>query len=201
MAIALAKAAGHEVTGEQDELSVLGIKGHRDCVLDGYIVDVKSCSKFMFEKLQKKTLQQDDPFGYLDQLDGYMVGSADDDLVRVKDKAFIWGVDKVLGKMVLYEHRLRKDNILARVASHKSIVASDVPPTCTCEEVSDGESGNMCLGVAASYSPFKWTCKPHTRCFIYSGGPRFFTRVVKRPMYKGLPLIEVDKLGRKVYNN
>lgn len=200
MALALARAAGHEVTGEQDELTVLGIKGHRDCVLDGCIVDVKSCNKYIFQRLEEKTIREDDPFGYLDQLDGYLVGSADDDLVRVKDKAYIWGIDKVLGKMVLYEHTLRKDYILARVASHKRIVALNAPPMCTCEEVADGESGNMCLGVKASYSPFKYECFPHVRTFIYSGGPRFFTRVVKRPTYRGQPLVEVDKLGNRVYN-
>src|ERR1700755_3044191 len=35
LVIAMAKAAGHEVTGEQDELTVDGIVGHRDCVIDG----------------------------------------------------------------------------------------------------------------------------------------------------------------------
>jgi hypothetical protein len=50
--IALAKAAGHEVTGEQDELVVDDIKGHRDCVIDGCIVDVKSSSSFSFQKFK-----------------------------------------------------------------------------------------------------------------------------------------------------
>lgn len=197
MAIALAKAAGHEVTGEQDELVVAGVKGHRDCVIDGHIVDVKSCSSRMFEKFTKKTIATDDPFGYLDQLDGYMVGSAEDDLVRVKDKAFIWAVDKVLGKMVLYEHHLRKASILERLASHKAVVANDVPPECTCEEVPDGKSGNMRLGVKASYSAFKHECFPNLRTFLYSDGPRYLTRVTRRP---AADIIELDKTGHRVYN-
>ena len=110
LAIALAKASGHEVTGEQDELDVADVKGHRDCVIDGHVVDVKSCSSRMFDKFVKKTIREDDSFGYLDQLDGYMVGSSDDDLVRVKDVGFIWAIDKTLGKMVLYEHHLRRDH-------------------------------------------------------------------------------------------
>lgn len=198
MAIALAKAAGHEVTGEQDELTVSGIKGHRDCVLDGYIVDVKSCSSRMFEKFVKKTIAADDPFGYLDQLDGYMVGSATDDLVRVKDTAFIWAIDKTLGKMVLYEHRLREANILARVAAHKRIVACDAPPTCTCETTADGKSGNVKLGTKASYSAFKHECFPSLRTFLYSDGPRYLTRVGRRPEAS---IIELDKHGRRVYNS
>lgn len=200
MAIALAKAAGHEVTGEQDELVVNDVKGHRDCVLDGHIVDVKSCSSRMFERIARKALAFEDDFGYLDQLDGYMVGSIEDDLVRVKDIAFIWAINKETGAMSLYEHHLRKAHILARVANHKAVVASPVPPACTCETVEDGKSGNYILGVKGSYSQFKYECNPDLRCFLYSGGPRYFTRVVKRPVYKGVPLVEIDRRGRHVYN-
>src|SRR6266849_6159935 len=42
----MAKAAGHEVLGEQDELTLDGVVGHRDCVIDGCIVDVKTTSRF-----------------------------------------------------------------------------------------------------------------------------------------------------------
>src|SRR5438552_1781962 len=48
----LVKAAGHEVTGEQDELIVDGVKGHRDCVIDGCIVDVKSLNSRSFQSLK-----------------------------------------------------------------------------------------------------------------------------------------------------
>lgn len=197
MAIALAKEAGHEVTGEQDELVVDGIKGHRDCVLDGYIVDVKSCSSRMFEKFVKKTIATDDPFGYLDQLDGYMVGSAEDDLVRVKDTAFIWAIDKTLGKMVLYEHKLRKENILNRINDHKRVVSAVQPPECQCGIIADGKSGNYRLDTKGSYSPYKYVCKPGLRTFIYSDGPRYLTKVARRPEPH---IIELDKHGHRVYN-
>lgn len=195
LGLALAKAAGHEVTGEQDELSVLGVKGHRDCVLDGAIVDVKSCSGFMFQKIKEGKISADDSFGYLAQLDGYLLGSADDDLVRVKDKAYIFAIDKVLGRMCLYEHHLRRDFILERVASHKRIVASDVPPMCTCEEVPDGKSGNMRLGTQGSYSQFKYVCKPHLRAFLYSDGIRYLTRVARTP-----EVPELTRDGKLRYN-
>lgn len=201
-AIALAKAAGHEVTGEQDELTVDGVKGHRDCVIDGYIVDVKSCSTPSFKKFKDRTLAMDDSFGYLDQLDGYLVGSADDDLVRHKDVAFDWAIDKTLGKMVLYEHKIRPSHIHERVRYYKSIVARDEPPNCECGTESDGESGNVKLDMRASYSAQKFCCFPYIRTFIYSGGaPRYFTRLVKVPYYKGQPLIEVDRYGKTVYTN
>ena len=100
LVITLAKAAGHSVVGEQDELHVDGITGHRDCVIDGHVVDVKSCSSRAFEKLKLKQLVQNDSFGYLDQLDGYLVGSSEDPLVT-SDVGYILGVDKVLGHLVL----------------------------------------------------------------------------------------------------
>lgn len=200
MVIALAKAAGHEVTGEQDELSVLGIKGHRDCVIDGCVVDVKSSAGYYFEKFEDGSIQDNDTFGYLDQLDGYLVGSSEDDLVRVKDKAYLLAIDKHLGHMVLYEHRLREDHILERVAAYKAIVALNTPPACACETQPDGESGNIKLGVKASYSAFKHVCFPSLRTFLYSGGPRYLTRVVKRPMNKWGPITEVDRHGKRIYH-
>lgn len=196
LVIALAKAAGHDVKGEQDELDVLGVKGHRDCIIDGCLVDVKSSAGHYFQKFKDGSIKDNDTFGYLDQLDGYLVGSAEDDLVTVKDRAYLLAVDKHLGHLVLYEHHLRKDSILQRVAAYKTIVARDTPPECTCEVVKDGESGNFALGVNASYSNFKFTCFPGLRTFLYSGGPRYLTRVGKRPQAH---IIEVDKHGRKVY--
>jgi len=187
-ALALAKAAGHEVLGEQDELVVDGIKGHRDCVLDGCVVDVKSCSGRMFEKFEKKTIAHDDPFGYLAQLDGYMVGSADDPLVRTKDRGYIWAIDKTLGKMVLYEHRLRVELILERIARQKRIISLGTPPPCECKTVKHGESGNIRLAATATYSPFKFQCNPHLRVFKYTDknaeeGMKFvyLTKVVRTP--------------------
>lgn len=199
-AIMMARAAGHTVTGEQDELVVDGVKGHRDCVIDGCVVDVKSTSSLSFNKFQDGTLKDNDDFGYLDQLDGYLVGSVDDPLVSVKDRAYILAVDKQLGKLALYEHRVRTESIRARIAEYKTIVGRSEPPDCNCKSVPDGESGNLKLDVKGSYSPYKFCCKPTLRTAIYSGGPRYFTKVVKWPMYKGQPLKEVDRNGRTVYH-
>jgi hypothetical protein len=193
--IALAKAAGHEVTGEQDELYVNGVKGHRDCVIDGHIVDVKSSSSMGMDKFKTGSIAQDDPFGYLDQLDGYLVGSAEDDLVRVKDTAYILAVDKTLGHMVLYRHTLRKDRILKRVEDYKGIVALSSPPPCTCKTVPHQKSGNMQLDMKASYSPQKHTCFPNLRTFLYASGPVYLTHVVKKPDVQ-----EVDRYGKTVYH-
>lgn len=200
LAITLAKASGHEVTGEQDELSLDGVKGHRDCVIDGCIVDVKSASSRSFQKFKDKSIAQADTFGYLDQLDGYVVASLDDPLVRVKDKAYLLAIDKQLGHMVLYEHIVRPDSIRARVSAYKRIVESSTPPACECGTEPDGQGGNIKLDTRASYSSYKYACFPNLRTFLYADGPRYLTRVVKRPTNKNGPIVEVDKHGKIVYN-
>lgn len=201
LAISLAKSAGHEVTGEQDEVSVDGVKGHRDCIIDGCIVDVKSANSRGFDKFKTGSIAQDDSFGYLDQLDGYLVGSLEDPLVRVKDKAYLLAVDKELGHMALYEHTIRHDSIRERIRYYKEIVSRGIPPGCECGTVADGESGNIRLDVTASYNRFKHCCFPGLRTFLYAGGPRYLTKVVKRPYdpKKKQYIVEVNKDGQVIY--
>src|SRR5262245_35880285 len=52
LAISLFKAAGHDVRGEQDELCLDDVTGHRDAVVDGAILDVKSSSTPGFKKFE-----------------------------------------------------------------------------------------------------------------------------------------------------
>jgi hypothetical protein len=198
--LTLAKAAGHDVQGEQDEVTLDGVTGHRDAVIDGCIVDVKSAASRSFEKFKNRLLEQDDSFGYLDQLDGYVVGSYDDPLVSNKTHGYILAVEKQLGHLCLYEHRIREQSIRDRISYYRKVVASDVPPACSCGTVADGESGNVKLDMRASYNPFKWECFPHLRAFLYSGGPRYLTKVVKQPKNKDGPIREVDKHGKQVYH-
>lgn len=195
LAITLAKASGHEVTGEQDELIVDGVTGHRDCVIDGCIVDVKSSSSIGFTKFQNKTLAQSDSFGYLDQLDGYLMGSCDDPLVRNKTSAYILAIDKQLGKMVLYEHQFRPEHIKARIAEYAKIIQLPDPPRCNCTVVADGKSGNLKLDVKASYSAYKHSCFPGLRTFLYANGPVYLTHVARKP-----DVPEIDKHGKLVYS-
>lgn len=143
LAITLAKAAGHTVTGEQDALELDGIVGHRDCVLDGCTVDVKSSSSRSFGKFKSAYFEEMDDFGYLDQLDGYMVASYGDPLVKVKDIGYLLVIDKQLGHMVLYEHRVREDQIKRRISTYKQIVSRNTPPNCECRTISHGASGNI----------------------------------------------------------
>ena len=67
----LVRATGHKVSDEQKEVDVKGVKGHIDCKIDGEVVDIKTASKFSFNKFREGRLREDDPFGYMSQLAGY----------------------------------------------------------------------------------------------------------------------------------
>lgn len=197
LALTLAKAAGHSVVGEQDELELDGVKGHRDAVVDGCILDVKSSSTYGFKKFEDGSigLPGNDSFGYLDQLDGYLCASLSDPLVTVKDRAYLLVIDKQLGHMCLYEHAFREQHIRERVREYKRICELSSPPRCTCSTVPEGKSGNIRLDVKASYNVYKHCCFPNLRTFIYANGPVYLTKVVRKP-----DVLEVTKNGQNVHH-
>jgi len=45
---------------------LMEILGHRDCVIDGCVVDVKSTSSIGFKKFRDGSIKHSDSFGYLD---------------------------------------------------------------------------------------------------------------------------------------
>lgn len=201
LAISLIKAAGHTVECEQEEVHANDVVGHLDGVVDGCILDVKSSSTHGMEKFRDGSIAQDDEFGYLCQLDGYLYACMDHPSVLVKDRAYLLAIDKQLGNMVLYEHKFRPEYIKSRIDRLSKIIAGSTPPKCECK-LEHFDNGNVRLGTRASYSDYKYICHPHLRTFIYAGGkPQYFTTVVKRPVNKNGPLLEVDKNGQPVYNN
>lgn len=196
-AIMLSKAAGHEVSHEQHECELLGVKGHIDAIVDGCLVDYKSCSSRQFQKYKANQLEGDDPFGYLEQLDGYVVACREQDFLNVKDRGYIIAVHRDLGHMHVYEHRIREASIRQRIAEYKGISERRNPPQCTCEVTSDGITGNIKLGTRASYSAYKWTCFPNLRCFINKRGqPVFYSKVIGRP-YDAVR--EIDRYGNTIH--
>jgi hypothetical protein len=177
----LAKEAGHDVRGEQDEVDINGIKGHRDAVIDGRIVDCKSASTYSFKKFASNGLRGDDPFGYLDQLGGYLFAAKEDPLVKEHDIASFLVVDKTLGNIVLDSYPSNDVDYSSKVEELKEMVAKEEPPERHFEPVPEGKSGNKKLCTACSYCNFKKTCYPELRTFIYSSGPVFLTEVKREP--------------------
>lgn len=197
--IALAKAAGHNVQGEQSELEIAGIKGHRDCVIDGVVVDVKSASPRAFDKFKSGNLRDDDPFGYISQLSSYVFASRDGDVPTHPSLGAFLVVDKVSGDLVLdmYDFSAEMDTKVEVFEETKRVINNkNVVPDRGFRDVEDGyknpktkafvPNGNRKLGLNCSYCEFKHKCWPSLRTYLYKGPggapkPVFLTRVTKEP--------------------
>lgn len=180
--LVLAEEAGHKVTGRQDTLEISGIKGHRDAVIDGVLVDVKSANARSFTKFEEHRLEQDDPFGYLTQIGLYSAASKDDPLVEVKGEHAFLAVDKELGTLVVDKYKVdRSRDWEAEVRAKRQLLDSDDTPARGYDPIPDGASGNMQLPLPCRYCAFKRKCHPDLRTFAYANGRRYLTKVVKVP--------------------
>jgi hypothetical protein len=177
----LAEAAGHEVVGTQDELEINGVKGHRDAIIDGVLVDVKSASSFGFKKFEGHQLEGTDPFGYLDQINAYLFASKDDPRIADKKHAAFVAVDKSLGDVVVDIYEENGVDYHAKIDEIRLAMVQPDPPPRAYNDIPDGKSGNRKLGVECSYCGFRDTCWPNLRTFVYSTGPRHFTHIEKEP--------------------
>jgi len=177
VALFLCKEAGHEVTDEQKEVEVDGIKGHMDACIDGHVVDVKSASPFGFKKFAEGEITpKDDSFGYIRQLSGY--ATCED-----KPAAFL-AIDKVAGRFALSplsSYAIKGHPPAPRIAMLKEALAKDTPPERCYSDVEDGKSGNRKLGMECGYCKWKNVCWPELRGFAYSNGPRWMTKIVREP--------------------
>lgn len=178
----LAEASGHSVTGKQGELEIEGVKGHRDAVIDGITVDVKSASPFAFIKFQEGLTKEKDAFGYIEQLNSYMEAAVDDEAVLNHELGAFLAADKVLGKLTLDVHKADPDLDVREVARRKKemLASEELPPRAFSDEP-DGKSGNRKLGTYCSYCPVKNSCWPGLQVYTYSNGPRFLTKVAREP--------------------
>lgn len=182
--LSLAKAAGHTVEGEQDRLEFNGIKGSRDCVIDGVTVDIKSASSNAMKKFTKKgSLRTDDPFGYLRQLSGYVAAAQDDPLVKDKTRGAFLAVDKQHGTLVLDVYDFTEE--IADMEDYTNKLREEVkdttPPPKKYWDVPEGKSGNRKLDTPCVFCEFKSVCWPKLRAFRYSFGDVFLTEVVREP--------------------
>lgn len=184
----LAKVSGHKVEHQQKEVSLYGVTGHIDAVIDGELVDVKSASTHSFRKFKDGRLKSEDAFGYLDQLGGYAHS------LSKRRGHFLVG-DKTLGHLTLDTHDL-PDRDWERVVNNKrEMLAWPKPPERQYRDKEEGKSGNRKLGLECSYCPFKAACWPGLRAFLYSSNghnpkPVFLTVVAKQPNVPEITLKE-----------
>ena len=96
LVVFLVKLSGNKVTDQQKEVEINGIKGHLDCKINGTVVDIKSASRFAFNKFSKGLLTEDDPFGYIPQLSAY------EHAEKTNDSYFLV-IDKESGELCTYK--------------------------------------------------------------------------------------------------
>lgn len=173
----LAKVAGHSVTDRQKEVTHFGVVGHIDSIIDGEVVDAKSASPRSYAKFLTGSLTEDDPFGYLAQIEAY------DEETGNGHPGFL-AMNKVTGEICLYRPDKEFDlpNTEVLIANAKEALSKDTPPDKRCyEDVPDGKSGNRKLDKGCALCPFKRLCWDGLRAFKYSDGIRYLTVVEKEP--------------------
>jgi hypothetical protein len=186
----LAAEAGHKVEGCQETVEIAGVKGKRDAIIDGVLVDVKSANSRSFKKFEDHTLAPgNDPFGYLQQLDFYREGSKNDEKLTTKDRAAFLAVDKELGHLCLDVHPSLDQEWEKVVEEKRDLLARESPPSRAFEDVPEGKGGNRRLTVPCTYCPFKKKCWPNLRTYIYSNGPMFLTHVERAPKVTEVPAL------------
>lgn len=196
----LAEEAGHSVKYRQATVTVDGVEGHIDGVIDGILTDVKSANSRGVHKFQNHGLYEDDPFGYLPQIEFYREGLMDveDNEIQRDQYAFL-AIDKESGKLYLdtyTAHGGTSRSTRERVARNKAVVGSADPPNRSHMPVVDGSSGNLALATACKYCSHKIKCWSHAndgaglRAFKYSNSVKYLTRVVKTPLVEEINLKE-----------
>ena len=184
----LVRMAGHEVTDEQKEVTVDGIVGHMDCKINGEVVDVKTASRFAFNKFKDGRLVEDDPFGYLGQLAGYEAAEG-------TDNGGFLVLNKESGELCMYvPDDMDKPNIKASISELLPALDLDTPPELCYTPIPDGKKGNMKLPKGCSWCKYKYECYKDSndgeglRTFRYSNGLTHLTNVVVEPKVEELLL-------------
>mgnify|MGYP004452033179 FL=1 len=171
----LVRLAEHNVTDEQKEVEVSGVRGHIDCKIDNEVVDIKTASGFSFIKFKNETLREDDPFGYIAQLAGY------ENAEGTKHGGLLV-LNKESGELTLYRpEELDKPVTRMMIEGLQRELKLDTPPPLCYDPVPDGSKGNMRLARNCVYCPFKFKCFEDLRVFKYAKGPQYLTKVVSTP--------------------
>ncbi len=182
----LVAESGHAVTDEQKEVQLEGIKGHIDAKIDGCVIDVKSASNKGFKKFKQGTLFEEDAFGYIGQISGYMEAEE-------CDEGGFLAYDKSTGEItLLMVDELTKIDASARIKHIKKVVKLDKAPEKCYDPVPYGTSGNYVIDFPCRYCDFNTECWKDAndgkglRKFKYSNGIKHFTKIVVEPKVEEL---------------
>ena len=173
--------SGHKVTEQQKEVTLEGVKGHQDSMIDDVLVDCKSASGPGFDKFKYNRVTEDDPFGYIAQISAYAQANG-------VDRAAFLAINKSTGEICLTPiHHMDMINAKGRIQHLKGMVTKGSMPDRCYSDVPDGKSGNHKLSVGCVYCSHKRECWSDAnqgrglRVFSYAKGKRYLTRVGKEP--------------------
>jgi len=181
LVVFLVKLSGNKVTDQQKEVQINGIKGHLDCKINGTVVDIKSASKFAFNKFSKGLLTEDDPFGYISQLSAY------EHAEKTNDSYFLV-IDKESGELCTYKpDDFDKPDVPMMVDSVKNWLDGEILPDKCFPTKPEGKKGNEKINKNCGYCEFKRECYKDSndgkglRVFNYAKGPLFLATVKSEP--------------------
>jgi len=181
--LSIVKVSGHDLGGQQDRMFINGLAGHRDAVIDGMTVDVKSASPYSFKKFAEGSLRENDPFGYISQLSSYVYAAKDDPLVTDKTRGAFLVVDKVNGSLCLdiYDFSEELEHKEKEVDKVKSMVKGSIPDRGFEPVPQSKTSPNTKLHPSCGFCDFNKKCWPEARRFVYGNGDVLLIDVVKTP--------------------
>ena len=203
----LAKQAGHTVEAEQlvfeRKVGDWKIRGRCDAVIDNHMVDVKSASKFAFQKYEKAgaVTSDNDSFGYRHQLHFY---GSDEKAIAEENRDFPFQsfeynenyflfVSKELGNISLIRNDITEGEYESDVEYKVDALSKALKDGVAPERCADGtkleDNGNVTLKAVCSYCSFKKVCYgDDLRAYIYSTGPKYFVDVKKEPRVDEIPI-------------
>ena len=186
LVVFLVKLSGNKVTDQQKEIEINGIKGHLDCKINGTVVDIKSASRFAFNKFSKGLLTEDDPFGYIPQLSAY------EHAEKTNDSYFLV-IDKESGELCTYKpDDFDKPDVPMMVNSVKNWLDGEILPDKCFPTEPEGKKGNQKINKNCGYCEFKRECYKDSndgkglRVFNYAKGPLFLATVKSEPKVEEL---------------
>lgn len=170
----LAREAGHEVTDEQKSvvysppwMKGWTVRGRLDAKIDGVTVDVKSTSKYGYQKFQRGLKKSQDAFNYIEQIGHYS-------MCEGGDSAFL-AIEKENGNIHLDMHDEGElhAQYLRATGRDFDVLLEDLPPVRYYRSVPDNKTSKTHnkLGIECSYCDFREKCWPGVSTIFKSSRP------------------------------
>jgi len=166
----LAKLAGHSVGHEQRSVELDGRTGRIDAVIDGVLVDVKTASPSAFRKFQSGLKREDDSFGNIPQLLGYLHVLRDTGLLDSRNEAAFLVINRGSGELHLDRHTFSDaeiDDVPNTFEHVRRTAEADTIPERYYSSSPEGKSGNLAIAFECQFCDFKKECWPGLRTFEY----------------------------------